>query len=482
MRRLFFMVLLFISLMPAFAEAAQIVLDTNGDVVTAGSWSCDYDAFVIVKNTPDGTRQWAEKVNLFPDCEARERIAIDASGNICATTSALDENEQCTLQTTCYDGEGELLRQQLQDVPVGYHALLPVDIAAGPGGAWYLLAEGWKPSGNGAQINDIILVKLNSDGDRIWLKKLNADPDGTDFNWPETLLVDENENVYLAGSFSVDYDDENAFLMKIDEAGAIVWRSFYESAPYKNNRDSFSSLAVDAEGNIYAAGQAGLWTYYDTRFLVARYDPNGVLEWVVYYGEDDTTATALDLALGEGGVFATGVMDDEMDDGLTIALSVDGEEIWQAQYQSEYQRNDRGQALALGPEGEAYVAGITDHNYEDNLMLLRYDAEGALVWDVYIESQIGEFSWNGDVLVHPVGLIMVAASERTTGDGPLARESLSTYCYSFDGEQVWLDRVEREFDEDDDDDDYDGDIIPAEEEEDLGCGEDDDDIEFGCGC
>jgi hypothetical protein len=126
---------------------------------------------------------------------------------------------------------------------------------------------------------------------------------GDDYEYCKASAVDAGGNVYIAG-FTLSGSDiaagghqntpggsEDAFLVKFNAAGVRQWATYYGGAL----DDEAVSCAVDADGNVYIAGQ----TYSSTAiasgghqntyglaadaFLV-KFNSDGVRQWGTYYG------------------------------------------------------------------------------------------------------------------------------------------------------------------------------------------------------
>src|SRR5258706_214662 len=117
---------------------------------------------------------------------------------------------------------------------------------------------------------DIFISKLDASGNFIWAKAI----DGTNDLYAPSLYLDASGNVYSTGSFqyTVDFDlgpgtfyltsagDYDVFILKMDSSGNFVWAKSMGGS----NRDVGGTIAVDASGNIYTAGQF---------FQTADFDP-----------------------------------------------------------------------------------------------------------------------------------------------------------------------------------------------------------------
>ncbi len=123
----------------------------------------------------------------------------------------------------------------------------------------------FNPNGTGGTVTsngnrDIFLLKLNSNGDFIWVKSIGANGDENAFS----LKVDNNNNLYISGVFyntvdfglgtspkletSIGYSD--AFVLKLDNNGDYIWVNTYGNA----NQDYAGEILLSSTNEVYIAG------------------------------------------------------------------------------------------------------------------------------------------------------------------------------------------------------------------------------------
>jgi hypothetical protein len=272
--------------------------------------------------------------------------------------------------------------------------------AVDPGGNVYLAghtssSSGIASSGHQAFIgglDDAFLVKFDPAGTRLWGTYYGGT--SSDVGWP--CAVDPSGNVYLAGVTHSDSgiasgghqnssggdNSSDAFLVKFDPAGAILWGTYYGGTDW----DHGYFCAVDPSGNVYLAGDTfsssgiasgghqntqGSTFNYDA-FLV-KFDPAGVRLWGTYYGgtEPDFGAscavdpsenvylagqTASTLGIAIGGHQTThggGSMD-----AFLVKFDPDGARLWGTYYGGI--NEDMGNSCAVDPSGNVYLSGETN--------------------------------------------------------------------------------------------------------------------------
>lgn len=114
---------------------------------------------------------------------------------------------------------------------------------------------------------DVIIVKLNSNGDFVWGKQIGGPGDtGPQFNMIE---LDQNNNVLVAGQFNntVDFDPGPAvnnltssahfqsFVVKLDNNGNFIWAKQFGNGPIVYSGSQIYDMKCDGAGNIIITGR-----------------------------------------------------------------------------------------------------------------------------------------------------------------------------------------------------------------------------------
>lgn len=128
---------------------------------------------------------------------------------------------------------------------------------------------------NSVGVNDIFILKLNSQGDFVWAKSFG----GTSDDYGHSVASDSNGNIYLSGTFqgSGDFDpgteifelsgwgsQQSIYFVKLDNEGEFMWALSICDGSLGDTGSNFFSMEMDNFGNIYATGN-----YYGT----ADFDP-----------------------------------------------------------------------------------------------------------------------------------------------------------------------------------------------------------------
>jgi hypothetical protein len=193
------------------------------------------------------------------------------------------------------------------------------DPAGGSGGTGH-------PAQDSGAIVDVFLSKFDSNGNFQWVRTWGGK--GTE-DAMGTIVVDEANNVYVAGRFvsqNCDFNPggtpdihstnggQDAFVSKFNSAGTFQWARTWGGS----GDDNIMGLAVDGSGNLYASG----WFFSTFDFnpgsgndnhtsngqhdaFLSQFDTSGNFNWAKTWGEsgDDQSGVALDKS---GNVYTSG--------------------------------------------------------------------------------------------------------------------------------------------------------------------------------
>jgi len=181
----------------------------------------------------------------------------------------------------------------------------------GPGNGWdYPYAMVLDNAGNiyitGESANgnfyDCVTIKYNSSGVQQWAQTFNGSGNSTDLG--KSIAVDASGNVYVAGQTTSATGLRDYLVIKYNSAGVQQWLRTYNGAG--NANDNALSIAVDASGNIYVTGEASASVSFD--YATIKYNSAGAEQWVRFYnGPGNNWDGAYSLALdASGNIYVTG--------------------------------------------------------------------------------------------------------------------------------------------------------------------------------
>lgn len=170
---------------------------------------------------------------------------------------------------------------------------------------------------------------------------------GPGFEHARGLAVDPLGNIFLTGEFadSVDCGDgplvsaggEDIFLAKFDADGVCVWSRRFGGVLHEYGQN----VCTDELGNVYITGSGpdgvdlGGGPLTDGHIFVAKFDPDGNHVWSQGFTTNVAIAVALScdaIAADAGGVYITGIFDDQLDLGGGPLTSVSNRDIYLAKF------------------------------------------------------------------------------------------------------------------------------------------------------
>lgn len=293
-------------------------------------------------------------------------------------------------------------------------------------------------------VSGLFLIKYDSAGNVLF--KLHEP-----WAFPETMCIDNSDNIYLAGHFNTDQDTvfydqvfkKGTFLAKYDNEGNFLWVKYLF---FQANTQAFD-IYIDKSGNIYSTGA---FTQYGNLYItdsiqltntgcddgfIAKYNSNVELEWVKTIKGDGCEIPKEICVNTEGDIYIAGtnsnstISNEHYFDSITVYLDTNyAADIFLAKYNvngdCQWVRTaggdgiDRAWGLYVDNNGDAFLAGYFGWNgdsavfgdttfYCNNgivMYLAQYDSSGSLKWigasqggQGYAEEIIG--NGNGDLFV-----------------------------------------------------------------------------------
>jgi hypothetical protein len=238
------------------------------------------------------------------------------------------------------------------------------------------LFSGWTQS-YGHGISDIYLIKTDGNGDTMWNKTY-----GTNQVEVCKMSLQISSGAYILTGYRAitnEWKDE-AFLMKIDLNGNILWQKTYGG----NYRERGSTVQQTTDGGFILGG-------VNESFMVAGYGPylvktdsNGNLSWAKSYGPGDAglDGTSIVKQTFDGGFMIFGPLKDGMNgysDFRLIKTTNDGSFSWSKAYDifvdevADFVQTADSGYLMLGSNLSAQGAFY-------DVLLIKTDINGNLLW------------------------------------------------------------------------------------------------------
>jgi hypothetical protein len=276
---------------------------------------------------------------------------------------------------------------------------------------------------------------------------------------PGAITIDKQGNTYIVGPTTVKYDNEGrqiwaatndilASTIAVDAQGNVFITGDKGTIKYNKNgakqweENDFGgdvrSLALDNSGNLYITGLGDSQTP-----VVIKYDTNGkiIWNWAERYTGTQNNILAMTLDKSDN-VYVTGSSESSTIKGdfgyQTIKLDAGGNEAWEANYEGPW-RDNTAHGITVDGQGNTYVTGDSRSSATgDDFATVKYDSSGHQVWVARYNGPA-----NGEDLALGIGL---DAKGNIYVCGPSSRDSISgkrdyaTVKYDTDGNQLWATR------------------------------------------
>lgn len=186
----------------------------------------------------------------------------------------------------------------------------------------------------------------------------------------------------------------DALLAKYSPAGDLLWTRRLGTA----ESDASASASADSAGNVFIAGDTGgamdgVARGFGDGF-VAKYSPDGELEWTRQVGTSQPDAATGVSADAEGDVFVTGFTRGSFEgarggrdlDAFVANYSAAGELLWSRQLGSSVGYDERASGVSADAEGNVIIAGHSfgglecDNRGSADAFVAKLSADGELLW------------------------------------------------------------------------------------------------------
>jgi hypothetical protein len=357
-------------------NASGAAVDSQGNPVVVYSRQVSIGApgvdFFATKYNPQGVSQWTRQVGTTENDTARG-VAADSAGSVFITGTT-----QGSLGGPFQGGVDGFLTKIAGDGTVTWSRQIGgsgVDFAFGvctdhSGNAMIVGDTDGVVTGSNLGGQDAWIAKYSASGNQIWVRQFGT-------NQAESAVAaasDSSGNTYVTGSTlgalggsNVGVDD--IFLVKFDSDGNRIWSRQLGSAAV----DAGKSVAVDSSGNVYVAGETygalpGNASSGDVDMFATKYDSAGNRLWIKQWGTasgEECGGIAIDSA---GGILVAGDSEGNLGptqvgarDAFVTRLSSTGDLLGTQQFGTT--DRDYANGIATDSAGNVYIGGTTEGSF-----------------------------------------------------------------------------------------------------------------------
>jgi hypothetical protein len=244
------------------------------------------------------------------------------------------------------------------------------------------------------EARDLLLLKINSEGQTIWSRTLDGNSINSDYN---DMLTIFKENLYICGGAILNSANFLDYvLQKYDLNGNLIWQRSYNGN--LNGFDVARSVFADRNENIYITGYT---ENQNTKLDITtiKYNSDGDEIWVRdFNGSGDgydwpnhVLVDKFDNVYVEGGSQNVRQTNDEcmaelgkcMNDATLIKYLPSGAIDWVRTYNGPDNMYDCLQGMTLDQENNVYVAGRSHNEVagnNDDIITMKFNTRGDMLW------------------------------------------------------------------------------------------------------
>lgn len=349
---------------------AGLVMDSKNNIYVAGTIRGSSLDYVVLKYDPSGKLQWAKKYDGANYDDRVSQITVDAQGNVYVTGTSYGLDSRNDIVTIKYDTNGNskwVARYNDSENEYDWGGGVVVDRS----GNVYVTGT----SGSSKLAEQMVTIKYNSSGGRVWTKLFDFFTDGILADLDDRgfeITLDKAQNVYVAGTNGLGLTD--ILTVKYSPSGARKWADRYGGT----GDDRPRGIATDAGGNVCVSGDSsGGSTGQD--IVTIKYNSGGLQKWVKRYtgtgnNYDGVGGLAVDAA---GNTLVTGYASRDTRGYVTMKYDAAGNQKWMQFYDGKNHSGAVADSLALDSSGNVYVTG-TGNGYIETI---KYDPQGTKRWE-----------------------------------------------------------------------------------------------------
>lgn len=364
--------------------STAITNDVSGNIYVTGQvsgYGADYD-YLTMKYNNAGVRQWAVQFHgpLDTSNNYADAIAVDASGNVYVTGFSAGIGTYNDFETIKYTPTGIQVWEARYNGPGNTNdngRAIAVDAA----GNVYVTGESY------GTLYDFATVKYNSNGVQQWAARYNGPGNNADF--PNSLAVDTNGNVYVTGS-TINGNTTMYATVKYNSSGVQQWASIYNGTA--NTTSIAYAIALDAQGFVYVTGRS--WqTGTSEDAVTIKYNPStGDSVWVKKFnspgnGPDEGYGITTDVS---NNIYVTGAAND-LNAGtwgiIDVKYNSAGVQQWAIVYTPPGRQATYGKKISVDSQGNTYIGGysliFTSSLHTEDYLMAKFDANGVYQWSQF---------------------------------------------------------------------------------------------------
>lgn len=227
----------------------------------------------------------------------------------------------------------------------------------------------------------VYVAKTNLSGDIIWERVIEKN------SWTRVFSLTE---VPSGGYAVVGYADHDVYLLKLDEFGEVEWERLLGEGHGKQGH----SIQPTKDGGFIIAGECDLTGIGVDDVYLLKTDSQGYFEWQMSFGGNDNDHGRAIHVLEDGYVIAGSRINNREIEHEAYLLKTDlnGKLIWEKTYSKA--QPVLVYDMQVTPNGSYLITGVvfgSDELPHSQILVLKTDSEGTLIWDKILSTQASDF-------------------------------------------------------------------------------------------
>ncbi len=248
-------------------------------------------------------------------------------------------------------------------------------LAIGPDGSVYTagMALGDREIVEGVFDLEVALLRWSPDGDLLWQVRWGGPGDEN----AEAVAVDAAGAAYVTGSTSSFGTYFEAFLLKFDANGNLVWQRTWGG----EREDGGRGIVVGPDGNIYVTGTTqSFGSLFGVAAFLLKLTPEGTILWERTWQAPGGTVVA-DIAISsDGAIYLVGNTDNSP---FLVKFTLGGDLLWDRAFIAPgFIGADTAAFRGIGatPDGGVVAVGRWMPTFDEEVLVVRFSADGAILW------------------------------------------------------------------------------------------------------
>lgn len=222
---------------------------------------------------------------------------------------------------------------------------------------------------------DVYMVKIDSLGNKDWDDYYG----GANWDFAYDAVSDSLSNIYIVGeSYSFNGGDAQAYVLKLDEFGSIIWEK-----DFGGDKDDFARGVCQAyDGDLMLTGESWADSSDNSDLWFYKFDPSGAMIWQGLFGGENQDQGKSVVQLEDSGFVSIGFSEGDFGDKDVLIVKVDesGQFEWSRIHGKTDALDDIGYDIRETNQNYLVLAGSTQNYGSGGTDMYTIQTSGEGVW------------------------------------------------------------------------------------------------------